>query len=427
MIIIALGFFSLFFAGLMLLLLGSIVFLFPLCSVLINGTRQEKEKQAKNQLYQNLTDNVLGISDWVFAQRGEAYVSFHEENERKLKEIQEESQHFHQKRDFLLQVTFGLLTVILFIWTSIVFKGNHGGKANFIAAFILSVFPLIDAFAPLSVALEETNVYDDSLKRLNNLPKKEEPKKQVPPLSVPLTLEVKDLSFRYGDGSKDVLQHLNLTFSSGEKVAILGKSGSGKTTLAHLLRGDLTPTTGSVTLNGYKTVDFSDDISNYIGVLQQTPYLFHTTLFNNLILGSPTTTTKEAWDVLERVGLKEMVEALPEGLMTMVDEAGTRFSGGERHRLALARILLKNPPIILLDEPTVGLDPLTESNLLDIFFRELQDKTIIWITHHLQGIEAVDEVLFIEEGHLQMQGTPQELEKTNEHYRYLKRIDRGEI
>ena len=111
----------------------------------------------------------------------------------------------------------------------------------------------------------------------------------------------------------------------------------------------------------------------------------------------------------------------------MVDEAGLRFSGGERQRLALARILLQEVPIILLDEPTVGLDPVTERALINTFFNELQDKTIIWITHHLQGIEAMDQVIFIEDGHLTMQGSPRELEQSNAHYRKLKQIDQGII
>ncbi|MGO3611045.1 MAG: ATP-binding cassette domain-containing protein, partial [Enterococcus sp.] len=124
---------------------------------------------------------------------------------------------------------------------------------------------------------------------------------------------------------------------------------------------------------------------------------------------------------------KELVEKLPEGLETMVDEAGLRFSGGERQRMALARILLQEVPIILLDEPTVGLDPVTEQALIDTFFNQLQDKTIIWITHHLQGIDAMDQVIFIEDGKLTMQGSPSELRKTNSHYRKLQQIDKGTI
>ena len=120
-----------------------------------------------------------------------------------------------------------------------------------------------------------------------------------------------------------------------------------------------------------------------------------------------------------------MIKRLPKGLHTMVDEAGLRFSGGERHRLSLARILLKDAPIILLDEPTVGLDPVTEEKVIETFMEQLQGKTLIWITHHLQGIEMMDQVVFIENGKITMQGSPVELQKTNEHYRALKMADEG--
>ena len=148
-------------------------------------------------------------------------------------------------------------------------------------------------------------------------------------------------------------------------------------------------------------------------------------ILNNLRIGNEEATIEQVWQVLERVGLKDMVKALPQGLETMVDEAGMRFSGGERHRMALARILLKDAPIIILDEPTVGLDPLTEQEVISIFNRELKDKTLIWITHHLQGVEAMDQVIFIEDGTIEMQGSPDYLRKTNERYQKLKAIDEG--
>ena len=191
------------------------------------------------------------------------------------------------------------------------------------------------------------------------------------------------------------------------------------------MRGDLQPTQGSITLNDVPVTALSESISDLIGVINQSPYLFHTTVLNNIRLGNESASEEEVWRVLEQVGLKEMVAALPNGLATMVDEAGLRFSGGERHRLALARILLKDTPIILLDEPTVGLDPITEQGVLETFFQVLENKTIIWITHHLQGISMMDRVLFIEDGQLTMSGTPAELAAENKHFQYLLAIDQG--
>ena len=120
-----------------------------------------------------------------------------------------------------------------------------------------------------------------------------------------------------------------------------------------------------------------------------------------------------------------MVAQLPEGLDTLVDEAGMRFSGGERHRVALARVLLQDVPIIILDEPTVGLDPATERALLETFFETTRDKTLVMITHHLQGTSMMDRVVFIEDGKLELSGSPADLEQTSARYQRLLAFDRG--
>lgn len=425
-LIIGLGFYSWWFALIMALMLFSIVFVLPLWSVLVNGARQEQEKQLKNALYTDLTDNVLGVSDWIFSQRGQEYVQLHETSERHLLGVQEKLRRFNRRRNFLLQAIFGVIVVLLILWTSQRFVGNHGGEANWIAAFVLSVFPLVDAFAVLPDAAQETNIYKDSLECLNDLPEKEEVQ-TVENVQEPLTIDVNNVTFQYEKGTRNVLDHLSLTIPQGEKVAILGRSGSGKSTLASLIRGDLVPNEGQLTLGGVATYQLGDGISEYIGVIQQEPYLFHTTILNNLRIGNEKASVDEVWHVLERVGLKELVDKLPAGLDTMVDEAGLRFSGGERHRMALARILLKDTPIVLLDEPTVGLDPITEQALIDTFFGELNNKTVIWITHHLQGIEKMARVIFIEDGQLEMSGSPAELAKTNIRYQKLKAIDDGRI
>lgn len=424
-LIIGLGYFSPFFALAMLLLLGVVVFLLPLWSVIINGARQEQQKQMKNNLYSDLTDNVLGVSDWIFSQRGQDYVNHHETSEAELWEVTRKIQKFQRKRNFILQLMFGIITLALLLWTSKTFLGNHGGAANWIAAFVLSVFPLIDAFAPLPAAAQETNIYKDSIENLNALPEINQIITEIPKINQPITLVVEDVHYRYPNSPKEVLAGIDLQLVPGAKIAILGRSGSGKSTLANLIRGDLKATKGKITLNNIETDQFGDAISQYLGVIHQTPYLFHTTIANNIRIGRESATDTELWSVLERVGLRKLVENLPNKLETMVDEAGLRFSGGERQRLALARILLQKVSIILLDEPTVGLDPVTEQQLINTFFNELKDKTIIWITHHLQGIEAMDQVIFIEDGELTMQGTPTELNNSNKHYQKLKQIDNG--
>lgn len=423
-IVIGLGFYSVFFALLMCLYFVIIVFVFPLYSVLANGYRQQQEKYLKNKLYVDLTDNVLGISDWIFSQRGEDYVSRHEQDEAQLQQIQRAMRRFNHRRTWLFEIVFGGLVVALLIWTSEQFKGSDA--ANWIAAFVLSVFPLMEAFSGLSTASQETNRYLDSIQRLNQLSSPSDSTGKSVTLNDPITLMVDHMTFQYSKTTIPVLKNITLKISPKEKVAILGRSGSGKSTLASLIRGDIVPTSGDIQLNNVSVHQLYASMSKYIGIIQQSPYLFNTTLINNIRIGNEEASETEVWDVLERVGLKQMVETLPDGLHTLVDEAGLRFSGGERHRIALARILLKNTPIVLLDEPTVGLDPVTEQNLLETLMHELDDKILIWITHHLKGIEYADKVIFIEDGQIEMIGSPQELMETSERYRQLVAADNGD-
>lgn len=423
-IVIAVGVFSIFFALYLALLLFILVIVLPVWSVVVNGARQEREKTLKTELYTDLTDNVLGVADWIFSQRGVEYVDTHLQVEQELYQVQDQKRLFNRRVHVLFQLIYSFIVIGLIVWTSQHFVGNHGGAANWIAAFVLSAFPVVDAFVVLPEAMQESNVYKDSINRLNALD--ETPDEAPKNIEVTDTrIQVEDLSFGYDYHL--VLDRLDLTIEPGEKIAILGKSGSGKSTLASLIRGDLKPQNGLLTLGGVPTYQFGDAMSHYISVIQQAPYLFHTTILNNVRMANTNKSEEEVWQVLERVGLKKLVEQLPEGLHTMVDEAGLRFSGGERHRMALARILLQDTPIVLLDEPTVGLDPLTEQALIDTFFSQLQDKTVIWITHHLQGIEIMDRVIFIEDGRLEMSGTPADLAQNNARFQQLKAIDEGKV
>ncbi|MGO5333694.1 thiol reductant ABC exporter subunit CydC [Enterococcus cecorum] len=423
-IVIAVGMFSIFFALYLALLLFILVIVLPVWSVVVNGARQEREKTLKTELYTDLTDNVLGVADWIFSQRGSEYVDTHLQVEQELYQVQDQKRLFNRRVQVLFQLIYSFVVIGLIVWTSQRFVGNHGGAANWIAAFVLSAFPVVDAFVVLPEAMQESNVYKDSINRLNALD--ETPDEAPKTIEVTDTrIQVEDLSFSYDHHL--VLDRLDLTIEPGEKIAILGKSGSGKSTLASLIRGDLKPQNGLLTLGGVPTYQFGDAMSHYISVIQQAPYLFHTTILNNVRMANTNKSEEEVWQVLERVGLKKLVEQLPEGLHTMVDEAGLRFSGGERHRMALARILLQDTPIVLLDEPTVGLDPLTEQALIDTFFSQLQDKTVIWITHHLQGIEIMDRVIFIEDGRLEMSGTPAALAQNNARFQQLKAIDEGKV
>ncbi|GIQ65947.1 hypothetical protein PACILC2_45150 [Paenibacillus cisolokensis] len=160
-------------------------------------------------------------------------------------------------------------------------------------------------------------------------------------------------------------------------------------------------------------------------VLNQKPHLFHTSIANNIRLGRSDASEDEIRHAIRRVGLEGLVSSLPAGIDTPMEEAGSRFSGGERQRIALARILLQPSPVVLLDEPTTGLDRETELDLIQTLFQVLEDRTVVWFTHRLTGMEAMDEILFLERGTVAMRGTHEELMNRYERYRRLYQLDHG--
>lgn len=433
-VVIALGFFSIPFAIMMLIMLAVVTILLPLVSLLVNGARMYSQKTARTGLYNKLTDAVLGVGDWLFSGRKSDFIASYEGNEFDVRKDDAKIKQFDRTRDFIVQLIFALIALVVLTWTSMIFQGEHGGAANWIGAFVLAIFPLIDAFAPVPSAVSELTIYEDSVKRMNALPVVEETEVSPATLAAIKELEtesfkellIDDVCFSYEQDQKQILENVTLHIPKGKKIAILGKSGAGKSTLGKLIRGDLKPQQGRVLLNNVSTYQLQDTVANWIGVINQNPYLFNTKVLNNVRLGNINATDEEVIAALYQVGLGEMLAALPDGFHTIVEEAGGRFSGGERQRLALARILLQDAPIVLLDEPTVGLDPITEQVLLDVLFNVLSDKTIIWITHHLQGVDQMDQVVFIESGKIEIEGTPKELLANNKRYQTLYHLDRGE-
>lgn len=420
-VVVALGWFSVPFALLMLLVLATLVVVVPLWSALFNAALQERQKHVTNALYQDLTDNVLGVSDWIFAQRSADYVMRHEHHEAQLHALKTKLNRRAYARTVMMQLIVGILVLVATWFATVKFQRSD---SNYIAAFALAVFPVADAFMGLPTAADSTNIYADTLKRLNALEPSKQPAATTATVTGPLTVKLDHVSFGYSQ-EKQVLADLNLTLHPGEKLAVLGRSGVGKSTLAHLIRGDLRPTSGAVTYNDVPVAQLRDQIATYCGVIEQKPYLFNTTIKNNLRLANEDATDAQLWAVLKQVGLAELVKSLPHQLDTLIDSAGLRFSGGERQRLALARILLQATPIVILDEPTVGLDPITEASVMRTFMTALRDKTVIWITHHLQGIDEVDQVIFLKEGKITLHGSPAELMKSAPEFVRLKRLDAG--
>lgn len=427
-ITIGIGYFDWWFGLFILLLLLIEVLWAPLLSTSIEAARRERQKTLKDQLYTELTDNILGANDWVLSGRKADFQKTTQTTINQLNASKLISKKFGWQRDFYLQLVLGVIFLVLIVFTNLHFTSTQA-QANYVAAFVLAIAPVGETIIPISQGFEEYPMYRDSVKRLNQLhptPQKLPPQQQLTPADFQ-TLTIQNLQFEYDATTPVLVRNFNQTIQRGEKLALIGPSGSGKTTLLQLINGDLAPQKGAVLVNQINVRALQNNRQQLFAFLNQQPFLFNTSILNNVRLGNENKSDQQVRDAIAAVKMQDLVESLPQGYDTSVQEAGARFSGGEQQRLSLARILLQDAPIVLLDEPTVGLDPITEHDLLQTIFTVLQDKTIIWVTHHLQGINHVDQVIFWNQGQIEMAGNPQHLYQTNAHFQELYRMDQGII
>jgi ATP-binding cassette, subfamily C, bacterial CydC len=191
---------------------------------------------------------------------------------------------------------------------------------------------------------------------------------------------------------------------------VVGPSGSGKSTLAALILRFREPQRGEIRLGGRNLADYADrDVRRLVSAVPQRTHVFNDTLRNNRLLAGPEASDEALQLVLERAQISGFVERLPDQLNTYVGEQGTRLSGGERQRLAVARALLKDAPLLVLDEPTANLDTVTERELLASVWEAARDRAVLLITHRLVGMEEVDEILVLDAGRVVERGTHEQL------------------
>lgn len=449
--IAAIGYFDLQFALMMLLYIGVLIFIIPWVSLLVTKARNKRLQKKRNQLYQSLTDAVMGMSDWVISGRTAQFVDKYEAEEREITKLDRELNTWKRWRMLISQGVAGLTVVTMVIWAGQQFAGGRISDIM-IAGFVLIVFPLMDSFLPVSEAIEKLPRYRESFARLNSLGDagdgSEDSRVQSDVFSIDTAadqskkdtitaveqpkwtqegrISLQQVSFRYQEQDAWSVRNITLDVPQGKKLMIIGRSGAGKSTLLKLIQGALSPVEGTVTIEGQSADSFGDDISSVVAVLNQSPHLFDTTVANNIRLGKPNATDEEIAEAVRRARLDELIQSLPAGLATPMHETGQRFSGGERQRVALSRILLQNTPVVILDEPTVGLDPRTEKDLLKTILETLEGKSLIWVTHHLVGAEQMDEIIFMENGEIEMRGTHAELMERNPRYRRLYHLDRPE-
>ncbi len=236
-------------------------------------------------------------------------------------------------------------------------------------------------------------------------------------------VEFKDVSFRYSDAGKDVIHHLNLHVEAGQTLALVGPSGGGKTTLCGLIPRFYDVQGGSIRLDGVDIHDVTlESLRNAIGVVQQDVYLFSGTVLENILYGRPDATLEEVKEAARLAGAAEFIEALPQGYHTYVGERGVKLSGGQKQRISIARVFLKDPPVLILDEATSALDNESERLVQESLERLAKGRTTFIVAHRLTTIRNADVIAVMTEEGIAEMGSHAELMKQNGAYASLYRL-----
>ncbi|WP_405184041.1 thiol reductant ABC exporter subunit CydD [Streptomyces albidoflavus] len=311
-------------------------------------------------------------------------------------------------------------------------RGVSAGALDGVALAVVVLTPLaaFEAVTALPLAVQFRQRVRRSAERVHEVLDAPvpvtEPEAAGPAPESPFPMELRGVAARHPGQARDALTGIDLTVTEGRRIAVVGPSGSGKTTLAQLLLRFLDPRTGSYTLAGASAPGLDgDDVRRLVGLCAQDAHVFDSTLRENLLLADRSATEARLREVLGRARLLEWAETLPQGLDTPVGEHGARLSGGQRQRLALARALLAGFPLLVLDEPAEHLDLETADRLTADLLAATRGRTTLLITHRLAGLEAVDEILVLDQGRIVQRGTYEELSAEDGPFRRLRERERA--
>lgn len=311
--------------------------------------------------------------------------------------------------------------VIVMIITGMVLIGNGDlSVSSFILALILGGI-FASCFVKLSTFQHIGIVYNQSVQRVHsiiNVPPKENTDIKINPSGDDVSFE--DVSFTYPNKTEKALLDVNLEFPKGSHTAVVGESGSGKTTLASLMMAFWQPQSGIIFIGNEPVNNLSEkNIAELFSMVQQDVFLFNISIEDNIRIGKPTATRAEVESAARRARIHDFIMSLPNGYETLAGEAGVKFSGGEKQRISIARMILKDSPIIILDEATAALDGENERLIHEALDDLQSDKTVITIAHRLNTIREMDNIVVMDKGKVIATGNHDELMQQCDMYKEM--------
>lgn len=384
----------------------------------------------RGELNAALLDGVQGLAD----------LAAYGQQTRQIERVRALSERIHREQMHMariggLDAALGALLTGLAVITvlalaiPLVGEGRLGGVM--LAVLALATISSFEAVLALPQAFQHLESNLAAARRLFDLVDASPAVVDPPdPLPAPerCDLVVRDLRFRYAPGDPPALDGVSFTLPQGGKLAIVGASGAGKSTLVNLLMRFWDYDEGSITLGGQELRCMrQDDVRAQFAVVRQDTHLFSGTIRDNLLLARPDASEQDLIAAAQQAQLDTFIRSLPQGYDTWIGEQGLALSGGERQRLAIARAVLKNAPILVLDEATANLDAVTEQAVMAAITHAMRDRTTLMITHRLVGLEAVDEILVLDAGRVVERGRHADLLAREGVYHHLWDLQRQEL
>ncbi|MEU7384362.1 thiol reductant ABC exporter subunit CydD [Streptomyces sp. NPDC042207] len=385
----------------------------PLITAAVARRAEHRLAPARGALATRVTELLTGTAELTVAGALPARTAETRRADRLLTRIDSRAATATALGDGLTALVSGLtVAAAALVGAQAVADGRLGGVT--MAVVVLTPLAAFEAVLGMPLAVRHRHRVRRSAERVHEVldaPEPvREPERPLPAPASPFPLTVSDLTARYAGQNRAALTGVDLTLQEGRRVAVVGPSGSGKTTLAQVLLRFLDAEAGTYTLGGVDARALAgDDVRRLVGLCAQDAHLFDSSVRENLLLAKKDATEADLRDALARARLLGWVDALPDGLDTLVGEHGARLSGGQRQRLALARALLADFPVLVLDEPAEHLDLATADALTADLLAATEGRTTLLITHRLAGLEAVDEVIVLDEGRVVQRGPYAEL------------------